>query len=52
LQHQISLFLPTPQYRAVEKLAHEEQVTFSAAIRRIIDLGLDARRKINAKKDD
>jgi hypothetical protein len=40
LRHQISLFLSTPLYRAIEKVAQDERVTFSEALRRILEKGL------------
>jgi hypothetical protein len=51
LKCQISLFLTASAYRAVAQYATEEKIIFSEAVRRLIDMGLDARKKIKEKKE-
>jgi hypothetical protein len=40
LKYQITLFLTAAQYRRIEKLATEQDISFSEATRQLINLGI------------
>jgi len=45
----VAAFLTSAAHRAVQKLAQDEKISRSEAVRRLIDLGIKARESCNSK---